>query len=251
MITADGLRAAPGAASGVDGPCGGADEALCRWALGDGAPAATDPTRLAGIYARDGFEEAASRGAGGWERLLAELGDFFESLFASTGAQGFAEWTRFLILAIAVGLAALLLYRVGGRILERIGAGHRPLPRAPSSGLSTAVAAANASRMHLGRARELVERIPREGIREGLLGLLAALESAGLSRPDRVRTNRELARELPARGAPDALVGEVRALLDWYDRAFYSLARVEVDEAQRFLGSVESVISDHLQGARA
>ncbi|MFP2933600.1 DUF4129 domain-containing protein, partial [Pyxidicoccus sp. 3LG] len=70
-----------------------------------------------------------------------------------------------------------------------------------------------------------------------------ALEQRRLARPDRVKTNRELAAELPARGSPAPVVSEVERLVGWYDRAFYSLAPVPEDEAARFVTAVE-----HLNG---
>jgi len=229
------------------GPCAAADEAVCRWAL-EGRPApAIDHARLGGIYAREGFEEAQSRRAGGLEHLWERLAGLLESLFGSAGAQGFAEWTRTLVLVAAALFALMLLVRVGRRLLQRSAIARRPLP-GRSSAPFTSPPPGNSSGAHLARARQLIRGDAREGIREGLLGLLAALEGAGYSRPERVRTNRELARELPARGAPGALVGEVRALLDWYDRAFYSLARVGEEEAERFLVSVETLVAQ-LPGA--
>jgi hypothetical protein len=54
-----------------------------------------------------------------------------------------------------------------------------------------------------------------------------------------VKTNRELAAELPGRGAPEALVREVERLVRWYDGAFYSLAPVPSAEAARFVEDVE------------
>src|SRR5690606_37554262 len=79
--------------------CTAADDVLCDWVLEGAAPPAVDMTRLEEIYARPGFEEAASRGADGWERMIAELLGLLESIFGTSGAQGFAEWTRFLVLA--------------------------------------------------------------------------------------------------------------------------------------------------------
>lgn len=218
--------------------CTAADDVLCDWVLEGAAPPAVDMTRLEEIYARPGFEEAASRGADGWERMIAELLGLLESLFGTSGAQGFAEWTRFLVLAAA----ALLLTWLGVRLV-RAALGRRT--RAPRPTARTAAPlpeVVDKGGVHLARAHGLIVHAPREGIREGLLGLLSALEGAGLSRPDRVRTNQELARELPDRGASAPTVREVRDLLDWYDRAFYSLARVEPEEARRFLLAVEALV---------
>ena len=94
---------------------------------------------------------------------------------------------------------------------------------------------------HLGRARAALGTDAREAIREGLLGMLSTLEQRRLARPDRVKTNRELAAELPARGAPAPVVHEVERLVGWYDQAFYSLAPVPADEAVRFVEAVETL----------
>ena len=51
----------------------------------------------------------------------------------------------------------------------------------------------------------MVEADPRGAIREGLFALLGALERRSLARPDRVRTNREMAEEVAQRGAAPEL----------------------------------------------
>ena len=94
---------------------------------------------------------------------------------------------------------------------------------------------------HLARARAALDTDAREALREALLALLSALERRRLSRPDRVRTNRELARELPARGAPPAVAAEVARLVEWYDARFYSLAPVAAAEARRFVEAVAAL----------
>jgi hypothetical protein len=91
---------------------------------------------------------------------------------------------------------------------------------------------------HLERARAALAGDPRRAIREGLLALLSHLERERLARPDRVKTNRELAQELPARGASPALAETVARLLAWYDAAFYSLEPVAPDAARRFVDEV-------------
>jgi hypothetical protein len=83
---------------------------------------------------------------------------------------------------------------------------------------------------------------PREAIREALLCLLSSLERQRFARPDRVKTNRELAEELAGRGAPPALVSAVTSLFTWFDRAFYSLEAVPADEARRFLDDVRGLV---------
>ncbi|MFY0577661.1 DUF4129 domain-containing protein [Cystobacter fuscus] len=54
-----------------------------------------------------------------------------------------------------------------------------------------------------------------------------------------MRTNRELVEELPERGAPAHVTGEVERLVRWYDRAFYSLEPVPTEDAARFVDEVE------------
>ena len=79
---------------------------------------------------------------------------------------------------------------------------------------------------------------PRAAIREALLSLLSSLERKRYARPDRVKTNRELAAELPARGAPTELVTAVAPLFAWFDRSFYSLEAIAPEDARRFLDDV-------------
>jgi hypothetical protein len=101
---------------------------------------------------------------------------------------------------------------------------------------------------HLARARAALTTAPREAIRQGLFALLSSLEDARLARPDRVRTNRELVRELPSRGADATLVAKIDPLMRWYDGAFYSLDEVPKDGAVRFVDDVEK-LSLELKGA--
>jgi hypothetical protein len=101
----------------------------------------------------------------------------------------------------------------------------------------------DAPAVHLERARAAVASAPREALREGLLALLSSLEVRRLARPDRVKTNRELVDELPARGAPAALTAAVAQLVAAYDVGFYSLAPVSEQEARRFLAGVEPLVA--------
>ena len=55
-----------------------------------------------------------------------------------------------------------------------------------------------------------------------------------------MKTNRELVRELPDRGAPEPVSRRAGELFGWYDRTFYSLAPVSPDEARRFISEVEA-----------
>ena len=120
----------------------------------------------------------------------------------------------------------------------------RPVtPPVSASGEAAARLELDAPREHLQRAREALASSPREAIRQGLLALLSTLEERQLARPDRVKTNRELAAELPGRGAPAPLVHEVERLVRWYDRTFYSLSPVPPDEAATFVADVERLQS--------
>ena len=57
-----------------------------------------------------------------------------------------------------------------------------------------------------------------EAIREGLLSLLSTLERRRFARPDRVKTNRELADELAALAAePTTLFAQARKVQVWLD----------------------------------
>lgn len=94
---------------------------------------------------------------------------------------------------------------------------------------------------HLTRAKALLDSDPREAIRQGLYALLSLLEQQRWARPDRVKTNRELADALPARGAPFELAATVTRMLGWYDGAFYSRAPVTRPEAERFINDVDSL----------
>ncbi len=95
--------------------------------------------------------------------------------------------------------------------------------------------------VHRERAEALVANDPRAAIREGLLSLLSMLERKRLARPERTRTNQELAEDLPRNGAPPELVQKVTPLFAWFDRAFYSLSAVTPDEAREFLDHVNAL----------
>jgi hypothetical protein len=98
--------------------------------------------------------------------------------------------------------------------------------------------ALDAPEIHLARAGSALEADPRSAIREGLFALLSSLERRSLARPDRVKTNREVAEQLPERGAAPQMAERVRALLGWYDRTYYSLERPGVSDARRFVDEV-------------
>jgi len=190
--------------------------------------------RLKAILDRPEFARARQRHGDLIKRLMREVEAWLEGLFESSEAQGFAVATRAVILGLAL---AVVLWGVL-RLLHAYRA--RKAPGGPGG-----VAHAHAPLVldspgeHLKRARAALGADAREAIREGLLGLLSTLEQRRLARPDRVRTNRELAAELPSRGAPVPVVHEVERLMGWYDQAFYSLAPVRADEAASFVDSVE------------
>lgn len=200
------------------------------------AVAASEPERLKAILDRPEFYRARQRHGDLVKRLMREVEAWLEGLFESSGAQGFAVATRAVMLGLALALVLWGALRLSAR--------HRFKAATPD-----ALTAASAPRVldapgeHLRRARAALGADAREAIREGLLGLLSALEQKRLARPDRVKTNRELAAELPDRGAPAPVVTEVERLVGWYDRAFYSLSPVPEDEAESFVAAVE-----HLNG---
>lgn len=202
------------------------------------APAAlpvSEPERLKAILDRPEFSRARQRHGDLVKRLMRQLEAWMESLFESSGAQSFAVATRAVMLGLAFALVLWGVLKLAGR-RRRVAA---PLASTPAE----APLVLDSPAVHLRRAHTMLGTDAREAIREGLMGLLSALEQRRLARPDRVKTNRELAAELPARGAPATVVSEVERLVGWYDRAFYSLAPVPQDEAASFVAAVE-----HLNG---
>ncbi|QSQ28172.1 DUF4129 domain-containing protein [Pyxidicoccus parkwayensis] len=198
---------------------------------------ASEPERLKAILDRPEFSHARQRHGDLLKRLMRELEAWMEGLFESNEAQSFAVATR----AVMLGLAfALVLWGVL-RFAARLG---RKAATVLASTQAEVPLVLDSPGEHLRRAHAALSSDARTAIREGLLGMLSALEQRRLARPDRVRTNRELAAELPARGAPATVVSEVERLVRWYDRAFYSLAPVPADEAASFVAAVE-----HLNGS--
>nr|WP_225937119.1 DUF4129 domain-containing protein [Myxococcus sp. RHSTA-1-4] len=203
------------------------------------APPMSEPERLKAILDRPEFARARQRHGDVVKRLMRELEAWLESLFESSEAQGFAVATRAVMLGLALAVVLWGVLKLSRRRgLKTASPGALALTEAPL--------VLDSPGEHLRRAREALAADAREAIREGLLGLLSALEQKRLARPDRVKTNRELAAELPGRGAPAPVVSEVERLVGWYDRAFYSLAPVPADEAARFVAAVE-----HLNGTLA
>ncbi|MCY1032574.1 DUF4129 domain-containing protein [Corallococcus sp. BB11-1] len=203
----------------------------------------SEPERLRAILDRPEFARARQRNSDVVTRLLRELGLWLEGLFESRGAQGFAVATRAVMLGVALAVVLFGVLRVRWRRGRKRAVTATGAPgEAPPLELDT-------PGEHLGRARTALEtEDAREAIREGLLGLLSTLEQRRLARPDRVKTNRELAAELPSRGAPPRVTGEVERLVGWYDQAFYSLEPVPRDEAARFVESVEQLHGSLAEG---
>jgi hypothetical protein len=200
--------------------------------LAQPAAPAVDRASLEAVYQRAGFERARDRNTGAMQALLAQLRAWLESLFATSGAQTYSNVTRAMVLFLAVLAGLALALRFAARRRARTVAA--PQRRAAALVL-------DAPDEHLARARKALAGDPRGAIREGLLALLSHLERARLARPDRVTTNRELAQQLPARGAPPALAESVARLVGWYDLAFYSLDPVPPDAARRFVDEVTTL----------
>ncbi len=201
----------------------------CALAAPAASAAAADGARLQDILSRDEFAQARF---GDLRWLGALIGRWLSRLLVSRGVTGFAEVTRLVVLALALALAvAAALRLLSGRRGAGLPAG--PTPVSPS-GLKPPPE-------HLLAARAALGSEPREALRQALLALLSSLEARRWARPDRVRTNRELAQELPRRGAPPAVAAQVHGLVQEYDAAFYSLAPVEASRAERFVGEVEAL----------
>jgi hypothetical protein len=191
---------------------------------------AVDRATLGAVFERPGFERARQRNTGALQAFMAQLRHWIEGLFQSSGAQTYSNLTRVLVLVLALA--------IGGGVTLRFLSRRRQQPvTAPLPPSTTALELDDPS-THLARAEAMLGAQPREAIREALLCLLSSLERRRFARPDRVKTNRELADELPGRGAPAELVGMVAPLFAWFDRAFYSLDAVQAADARRFLDDV-------------
>jgi hypothetical protein len=233
-------------------PCAAADDpelprptarAICSLSERTTATLEADRARLEDIYARERYALARTSNSGALKALYDRLMAWLFSLFESRGAQSFSQVTRFVVLTLAALLAAIGALRLLGRWRNSGAPAHLESKSATALILDS-------PQEHLARARAALTRAPREAIREGLLALLSSLEDARLARPDRVRTNRELVRELPARGADSALVSRVEPLMRWYDGAFYSLEPVPSEGAARFVDDVEKLSGELSRGPR-
>lgn len=196
---------------------------------------ASERERLKGVLDRPEFAKARQRHGDLVKQFLRKLESWLEGLFESREAQGFAVATRAVMLGLAIALVLWSALRVRAMRLRR-------KTVRTEGGNASAPLVLDAPPEHLKRARKALADQPREAIREALLSMLSTLEERRLARPDRVKTNRELAAELPTRGAPAPITREVERLMAWYDQTFYSLAPVPEAEAARFIDAVE-----HLQ----
>jgi hypothetical protein len=202
----------------------------------------SDPARLRAILDRPEFARARKRNTDLLQRLMRQLDAWLDGFFQSRGAQGFAVATRAVVLGLALAVVLWVALRL--RRWRKAAPVH-----APGASGDSAPLALDSPAEHLRRARQTLASDSREAIRQGLLALLSTLEQRQLARPDRVKTNRELAAELPGRGAPAPLVQEVERLVRWYDRAFYSLSPVPPEEASRFVEDVERLHASAPGGA--
>ncbi len=189
-----------------------------------------DRAKLEEIYQRPQFERARRRNDGGLQRLWRNFVTWFERAFGSRGAETYSVVARFLVLLAAALVALWAVLKMLGR--KRASPMLTPRP-------GTAPLVLDDPTTHLGRGRALLGSDPRAALREGLLALLSTLERRKLARPDRVKTNKELAGELPGRGAAAPLTARVEQLVAWYDRTFYSLEPVGTQDAARFLDDIE------------
>ncbi len=194
-----------------------------------------DRARLKQILDRAEFARARTRIPDPVARWLRRLVGWLESFFDGKGAESFAAITRALVLGAAAAAAAVGLIRVA--------LGRRAANAPKPAGLLAAPESLEDPAAHLALARAAVNTDPREAIRQGLLALLSWLEARRLARRGRAKTNRELARELPERGASAELCEAVASLIGWYDRAFYSLSGVAPEEARRFVDRVAALQS--------
>lgn len=187
---------------------------------------------LASIYERPEFRNARASQA---SDLLKRLQRWLETVFETSEAETYSNLTRVLVLL----LAAFVVIAVSVRFVGRRVSAKTPGKTQPSA---SALELADPS-VHLARAKALLGTDARAGAREGLLAILAALERKRLARPDRVKTNRELTKELPERGAPPELVEAVSAQLSWFDRAWYSLQPIDASSASAFLERASDVVA--------
>jgi hypothetical protein len=183
------------------------------------------------VLARPEFSGSRHRSGVTLKVLLSRLQAWVESLFETSGAATYSNVTRVVVLALAVLVAGWAMARARQR--------SKRLPQ--RSSLGPEELSLQDPREHLAQANALLDTDAREAIRQGLYALLSTLERRSWARPDRVKTNRELAAELHERGAPEELSATVTRMLEWYDRAFYSKAAVTRSEASQFIEAVGAI----------
>ncbi len=233
LVLAAALAAAPCEHPGLVGLSARQQEEACALLASPRPVRTVDRAALEEVYRRPDFARARLRSTGALKAWLAQLRAWLAAYFETSGAESFANTTRFLVLTLACGVAVWATLKLLAR---------RRAKKAPVSEARAASALElEPPSVHLDRARAVLASSPRDAIREGLLSLLSHLEQQRLARPDRVKTNRELAEELPARGASPELVAAVTELLRWYDGAFYSLEPVEPAAAARFVDDVDAL----------
>ncbi|MDP1918432.1 MAG: DUF4129 domain-containing protein [Myxococcales bacterium] len=197
-----------------------------------GGQGSTGPSReaLGELYSRPVFLKAHSGQAGD---LLKRLKAWLETVFETSEAETYSNLTRVFVLVLAAFVVVATVARLAGRRLAK-----RTKTQTPER---QELELADPSH-HLARARGLAPSDARAAAREGLLAILAALERQRLARPDRVKTNRELARELPERGASPELVTAVTTQLTWFDRAWYSLEPLDAARVNAFLDEASALV---------
>lgn len=212
-------------------------QTYCQLARSKVAPEPLDRAALSRILVRPEFAHVEDDP---YEGLLKWLENALRSLFDSLNVKAgrsFSELTRVAVLFAAAVVASLAL---ASFVLRWRWKKRGPVSKSEPSSNALALESPQA---HLDRARTLLSHSPREALREGLLSLLSSLEAARLARPERVKTNRELADEMTARGASEALARRARELFSTYDGHWYSLTAVSSSTVESFLGAVESLQS--------
>jgi hypothetical protein len=195
--------------------------------------AQVDRSRLVAILSRPEYDLAARD-----EHLLAQLALRLwtwlrDVLVQSEAVQKGALSMRTLLLGGAALLVVVLGFRIARARLRR-----RAAPRVPTA---TSIGLDDPRHYESEAAAALQRGEAREAVRLGLLSLLATLERARLADPGRAATNREVAEELPVRGGTESLSDGMRRLVAWYDRVWYGLAPVSLDEARTFVADARAL----------
>lgn len=205
---------------------------LCALVRRPHAQPSTGPSveALGELYTRPAFLKAHSGQAAD---VLKRLKAWLETVFETSEAETYSNLTRVFVLVLAAFVVVATVARLAGRRLAKRTKMQTPERRE--------LELADPSQ-HLARARALASGDARAAAREGLLAILTALERQRLARPDRVKTNRELARELPERGASPELVVAVTTQLTWFDRAWYSLEPLDAARVNAFLDEASALV---------